>query len=157
VDSDIKGVAQIGSAAVLGAGAAYAAVALKKKRDSASVTDLYNSICDLPEPYMLSKETVAALEGKYGIKMAREELDGLQRIYGHYLETVIPKGDTQLTGGEAANVKQFKEVRVWGPLARAAAEEKMGRSAASRREVEEGREGWDLVGQVMTCPKPSLS
>lgn len=34
--------------------------------------------------------------GKYGINMQRDDLDGLKKIYGQYLEALIPSGDTQL-------------------------------------------------------------
>lgn len=41
---------------------------------------------------------------KYGINMHKDELDGLKRIYGQFLEACIPLGDNQLKGDEADKV-----------------------------------------------------
>ena len=37
--------------------------------------------------------------GKYGINFQKDELDGLKRIYGQFLENIIPLGDQQLKVG----------------------------------------------------------
>jgi hypothetical protein len=33
---------------------------------------------------------------KYGVDMHKEQLDGLQKVYGQYLEVIIPTGEQQL-------------------------------------------------------------
>ena len=96
VEPETKDVTSIGAAAVFGAGAAFASLQAKKKRASASVVDLYNTIVDLPDPSHLSPDDVAAVGAKYGVTMQKDELEGLQKIYGQFLEAVIPSGETQL-------------------------------------------------------------
>lgn len=96
VEPETKDVTSIGAAAVFGAGAVFASVQAKKKRASASVVDLYNTIVDLPDPSNLTPEDVAAVGAKYGVTMQKDELEGLQKIYGQFLEAVIPSGETQL-------------------------------------------------------------
>ena len=96
-------------AALLGAGCAFAGFQAKKKRDGAAIVDLYNTIVDLPDPSELTEATVAAVGSKYGVNMQRDQLDGLQKIYGQFLESVIPTGETQLKGDEAERVKVLKE------------------------------------------------
>ncbi len=40
-----------------------------------------------------------AVGANYGINFQKDELDGLKRIYGQFLESVIPTGDVQLKVG----------------------------------------------------------
>jgi hypothetical protein len=108
-DDNAKQLVSMGGAAVLGAGAAYAAVQAKKRRESAAVVELYNCIVDLEEPAQLTEDVVAAVGNKYGIDMYKDELDGLCRIYGQYLEALIPIGSKQLRGDEALNIRAFKD------------------------------------------------
>jgi Chloroplast envelope transporter len=54
------------------------------------------SILQLEEPTELTPDAVAAVGARYGINMQRDQLQGLQKLYGQYLEAVIPVGDTQL-------------------------------------------------------------
>lgn len=96
VDPDSKDATSIGTAAVFGAGALAAAFQAKKKRDSAVVVDLYNTIAELPDANQLTGEMVAAIGSKYGINLRKEELAGLQQIYEQYLESLIPAGEFQL-------------------------------------------------------------
>ena len=96
VEDDVKQMASLGAAAVFGAGAAYASVQAKKKRDSGAVVDLYNAIVDLPDPSALTSDVVDTVGSKYGINMHKDDIDSLVRIYGQYLENLIPTGDTQL-------------------------------------------------------------
>lgn len=96
VEPENATLATIGAAAGAGAVATLAAMQLKKKRESAAVIELYNAVVELPEPHMLTQETVANVGKKFAMDMRKHELDGLQRIYGTYLESVIPLGDTQL-------------------------------------------------------------
>lgn len=96
VEDDVKQMASLGAAAVFGAGAAYASVQAKKKRDSGAVVDLYNAIVDLPDPSALTSDVVDTVGSKYGINMQKDDIDSLVRIYGQYLENLIPTGDTQL-------------------------------------------------------------
>lgn len=109
VDPEAKDVTSYGVAALLGAGVAFAGVQAKKKRDGAAIVDLYNTIVDLPDPSELTEATVAAVGSKYGINMQRDQLEGLQKVYGQFLESVIPAGETQLTGDEAERVKTLKD------------------------------------------------
>ena len=109
VDPDAKDVASYGVAALLGAGATFAGFQAKKKRDGAAIVDLYNTIVDLPDPSELTDATVAAVGSKYGINLQRDQLDGLQKIYGQFLESVIPAGETQLKGDEAQRVIALKD------------------------------------------------
>ena len=101
--------ASYGTAALVGAGAVFASLQAKKKRASASVVDLYNTIVDLPDPSHLTPEDVAAVGSKYGISMQKDEVEGLQKIYGQFLEAVIPSGETQLRGDEADRVRMLKD------------------------------------------------
>lgn len=89
--------------------AAAASYQVKRKRDSVAVVDLYNRIVDLDEPCELSSETVTDIGKKFGVNLMKEELDGVKRVYGQYLESMIPLGDVQLRGDEAEKVKLFKE------------------------------------------------
>ena len=96
MEPETKELASYGTAAVLGAGAVFASIQAKKKRASASVVDLYNTIVELPDPSNLSTDDVAAVGAKYGVTMQKDELEGLQKIYGQFLEAIIPSGETQL-------------------------------------------------------------
>lgn len=104
-NKDITGyaVAAVGAVAVAAAG-----VQAKKKRDSAAVVALYNKIVDLPDPCELSPEIVKAVGGDFGIDMHRDDLEGLCKIYGQYLEAVVPVGEQQLRGDEAPKISAFK-------------------------------------------------
>ncbi|PNW77802.1 hypothetical protein CHLRE_10g452450v5 [Chlamydomonas reinhardtii] len=110
VDPGVKEVASYGVAAVAAAATAYGAVQAKRKRDSVAVVDLYNAIVELPDATDLTPQTVADVGSKYGINFQKDELDGLKRIYGQFLESVIPTGDTQLKGDEAIKVAAFKDI-----------------------------------------------
>eukprot|EP00877_Chromochloris_zofingiensis_P006644 jgi/Chrzof1/2232/Cz11g07180.t1_TIC110[v5.2] len=96
-------------AAVAGAVALYGGMLAKKKRDDAAVIDLYNNLVLMEDPSTLTAEDVKRVGNKYGINLHRDELDGLQKIYGQYLENIIPRGDQQLRGDEAGKIKSFKD------------------------------------------------
>jgi hypothetical protein len=108
VEPETKAVASYGTAAVLGAGAVYASVQARKKRASASIVDLYNTIVELPDPSLLSEADVSAVGAKYGVSMQKDELEGLLKIYGQFLEAVIPSGDTQLRYIAALNLRKYE-------------------------------------------------
>eukprot|EP00878_Enallax_costatus_P008337 GHUV01008715.1.p1 GENE.GHUV01008715.1~~GHUV01008715.1.p1 ORF type:complete len:884 (+),score=360.27 GHUV01008715.1:261-2912(+) len=42
--------------------------------------------------------------------MHKDQLEGLQKVYGQYLETIIPVADQQLDGTEASKIRAFKDV-----------------------------------------------
>ncbi|KAF6255592.1 hypothetical protein COO60DRAFT_1641425 [Scenedesmus sp. NREL 46B-D3] len=96
--------------AALAAGVVYAGVQAKQKRDGAAVIDLYNYIVELDDPTELQPDDVTAIGSRYGISMHKDQLEGLQKVYGQYLETIIPVADAQLTGDEAGKVRVFKDV-----------------------------------------------
>lgn len=68
----------------------------KHIRDRAAVVDLFNLLVALDEPSDLTPDDVKAVGDKYGINMQRDQIMGLQQIFGQYLENIIPAGDTQL-------------------------------------------------------------
>jgi hypothetical protein len=68
----------------------------KHIRDRAAVVDLFNLLVHLDEPSELTPDDVKAVGDKYGLNMQKDQLQGLQQIFGQYLENVIPVGDTQL-------------------------------------------------------------
>ncbi|KAG2482678.1 hypothetical protein HYH03_018413 [Edaphochlamys debaryana] len=109
VDPGAKDVTSYATAAVVAAATAYGCVQAKRKRDSTAVVDLYNTLVDLPEATDLTPQHVAEVGSKYGINFQKDELDGLKRIYGQFLESCIPIGDVQLKGDEAVKVAAFKE------------------------------------------------
>lgn len=51
----------------------------------------------LDDPTELAPDDVTRVGQRYGISMHKDQLEGLQKIYGQYLETIIPVGDQQLT------------------------------------------------------------
>ena len=53
---------------------------------------------------------MSAIGQRYGINMQKDQLEGLQKVYGQYLENIIPVGEQQLTGDEAAKIRAFKDV-----------------------------------------------
>lgn len=81
----------------------------KKKRDSAAVVDLYNTLVDFEDASEATQETVKRVGDKYGINMKSNELEGLKKIYGQYLETIIPPADQELRGDEVAKIRAFKD------------------------------------------------
>jgi len=87
-------------AAAVGAAAAgavlYGGVRAKKVRDRGAVVELFNVLVGMDEPADLTAGDVKAVGDKYGINMQKDQLQGLQQIFGQYLETIIPVGDTQL-------------------------------------------------------------
>lgn len=60
------------------------------------MVDLFNLLVNMDEPSDLTADDVKGVGDKYGINMRREQLQGLQQIFGQYLENIIPVGDTQL-------------------------------------------------------------
>ncbi|KIY91916.1 hypothetical protein MNEG_16047 [Monoraphidium neglectum] len=81
----------------------------KKLRDRAAVVDLFNLLVALDDPSELTADDVSGVGAKYGINMQKEQMTGLQQIFGQYLENIIPAGDTQLRGDEAPKLILFKE------------------------------------------------
>lgn len=65
-------------------------------RDRAAVVDLFNMLVYMDEPSDLTPDDVKAMGDKYGINMHRDQKEGLQQVFGQYLEGVIPKGDQPL-------------------------------------------------------------
>lgn len=55
------------------------------------------SCLQLDDPTELTPDAVSAVGARYGINMHRDQLDGLQKVYGQYLENIIPVGEQQLT------------------------------------------------------------
>jgi hypothetical protein len=51
----------------------------------------------LDDPTELQPDDVTAIGSRYGINMRKDQLEGLQKVYGQYLETIIPVADAQLT------------------------------------------------------------
>ncbi|KAI8462253.1 MAG: hypothetical protein J3K34DRAFT_476400 [Monoraphidium minutum] len=98
------------STAALAAGAViYGGVQAKKVRDRAAVVDLFNLLVYMDDPSALTQDDVAAAGAKYGVDMKRDQLEGVQQIFGQYLEGVVPKGDQPLRGDEASKILAFKE------------------------------------------------
>ena len=65
----------------------------------ALMVELFNVLVGMDEPADLTAGDVKAVGDKYGINMQKDQLQGLQQIFGQYLETIIPVGDTQLRWG----------------------------------------------------------
>ena len=101
------------AAAVLGTAAAgavaFAGARAKKVRDRAAVVDLFNLLVGLDEPSELTPDDVKAIGARHGVDMHKEQLQGLQQIFGQYLENVIPTGEQQLRGDEAPKVAAFRD------------------------------------------------
>ncbi len=92
-------------------GAALGAVLtlkLKEKRQSAAIIELANTLVALGDPTALTRDTVAALEAKYGIVLAVDSLESLKSLYGSFVEAAIPPGDAPLSGNEAVLINKFK-------------------------------------------------
>jgi hypothetical protein len=51
----------------------------------------------LDDPTECTPDEVSRVGQRYGINMHKDQLEGLQKIYGQYLETIIPVGEQQLT------------------------------------------------------------
>lgn len=60
------------------------------------MVDLFNFLVGLDEPSELTPEDVKAVGDRYGINMQKDQLQGLQQVFGQYLENIIPIGETQL-------------------------------------------------------------
>ncbi|WIA15162.1 hypothetical protein OEZ85_001848 [Tetradesmus obliquus] len=110
VSPDVRPIVGAVIGAAVAAGVVYAGVQAKQKRDGAAVIDLYNYIVELDDPTELQPDDVTAIGSRYGINMHKDQLEGLQKVYGQYLETIIPVADAQLTGDEANKVRVFKDV-----------------------------------------------
>jgi hypothetical protein len=54
-------------------------------------------LLQLDDPTELNPDDVATIGARYGINMQKDQLEGLQKVYGQYLENSIPVGDQQLT------------------------------------------------------------
>ncbi|MEW5315412.1 MAG: hypothetical protein WDW38_006843 [Sanguina aurantia] len=109
VERGQKDLAAYGVAAVLVVAAAGAGVKAKEKRDSAAVVDLYNEIVKLDDCCEITPALVERVGGKYGINMQKDQLDGVKKVYGQFLETLIPTESNHLIGDEGPKVKAFKE------------------------------------------------
>jgi len=96
-------------AAVFGGAALFLCLRARSRRASAAVIDLYNSLVEMADPAHLRPEHIHALERQYGINFLRDEIDGLKRIYGQFIQGVIPHGDEQLSGSEADKIRAFKD------------------------------------------------
>lgn len=60
------------------------------------MVDLFNLLVNMEEPSELTPDDVKAVGDKYGINMHKEQLEGLQQLFGQYLEHAVPTGDQQL-------------------------------------------------------------
>jgi hypothetical protein len=58
--------------------------------------DLFNLLVGMEEPTALTPDDVKAVGDKYGISMQKDQLEGLQQIFGQYLEHTVPTAETQL-------------------------------------------------------------
>jgi hypothetical protein len=65
--------------------------------DSATAILDSNFFVQLDDPTELQPDDVTAIGSRYGINMHKDQLEGLQKVYGQYLETIIPVADAQLT------------------------------------------------------------
>jgi hypothetical protein len=73
-----------------------AAPQAKKTRDRAAVVDLFNLLVGMEEPTALTPDDVKAVGDKYGLNMQKDQLEGLQQIFGQFLEHTVPTAETQL-------------------------------------------------------------
>ncbi|KAJ9511403.1 hypothetical protein QJQ45_029777, partial [Haematococcus lacustris] len=108
VEPGNKQIASYALAAVGAAAAAAVSVKAKKKRDSAAVVALYNTIVELDDPAQLTAQDVEGVGRRFGLNMQRDDAEGLTKLYSQFLENVIPRGDQQLRGDEAPKVLAFK-------------------------------------------------
>ena len=98
-----EGMRQVAKFAAGAAGAALGVAvgqSLKAKRQSAAIIELANLLVALGDPSQLTREHVAAIEAKYGIRLPTACADEVQLIYGTLVEAAIPPG-TQARGGRA--------------------------------------------------------
>jgi Chloroplast envelope transporter len=75
---------------------ALAASKLKTKRDEAAYVDLYNKLVSLPDPADLDKSDLDSITGKYMTTMTED----VKRVYGIFLEALIPKDKSLRWGCE---------------------------------------------------------
>jgi hypothetical protein len=59
---------------------------------SAAIVELYNGLVDMEDPAALTASDVKSVGDRFGISMQRDQLDGLKKIYGQFLENIIPTG-----------------------------------------------------------------
>lgn len=57
-----------------------------------AIVDLYNGLVDMEDPSELTAADVKSVGDRFGINMQRDQLDGLKKIYGQFLENIIPTG-----------------------------------------------------------------
>lgn len=53
-------------------------------------------VLQLDDPTELTPDDVSMVGARYGINFHKDQLEGLQKLYGQYLEVIIPVGDQQL-------------------------------------------------------------
>lgn len=93
-------------------GAALGAVLVKQlqeKRCQAAALMLHNLLVSKADPATLTRQEVEEINSRFGVDLAAKQTADVARVYGIYLESIIPKGETPLTGQEPGQVRAFKE------------------------------------------------
>ena len=102
-------VVKTGTALVAGAGAAYGASVVDKKRFTAAPKALWNELNNR-NPLSVDASEVQAVGQRFGINnigtQCPREICGL---YDAYLSSLIPMGDAPVKGWEAEALRQFRE------------------------------------------------
>jgi len=86
----------------------FVTVKLQEKRKSASIIELSNLLVQMGDPTQLTREQVAEVEAKYGATLTSSCLEDVKSLYGTFVEAVVPVGNTDLRGGEALLIRNFK-------------------------------------------------
>lgn len=119
------------------------ALKLKERRSSAAMIELANLLVSLEDPSTLTREQVAAIEAKYGTRLAVSSADELKAIYGTFVEAVVPPGDAPLAGNEHLLIQGFKAALALDDVDAAPVHLDVGRRVLRGR-LEAGSRGEDI-------------
>ena len=82
---------------VLGAAGAVGASKVIQERQGAAGVVLNNLLVDAEDVGSLGPDDFEAINQRYGVKLADKLTDEVKGIYGQYIESQIPIGDTPLS------------------------------------------------------------
>ncbi|KAK9831616.1 hypothetical protein WJX74_002584 [Apatococcus lobatus] len=100
---------QAGGAVLLGAASAVGASKVIQERQGAAGVVLNNLLVDAEDIGSLGPDDFVAINQRYGVKLAEKLTDEVKGIYGQYIESQIPIGETPLSGFEPERISKFRD------------------------------------------------
>ncbi|EFJ20681.1 hypothetical protein SELMODRAFT_443745 [Selaginella moellendorffii] len=112
VGSQAKGTpnAALAGAIALGAVGGATAFVVNSMAPDVAAAQVHNLLVNHPDPRSLRGEEIEGILKKFGINKTNEKFNTeLRNLYDSFVSSVIPPGNEDLKGDEAATIRKFKE------------------------------------------------